>query len=114
MTSCASWVVGTMLLIGVIPALADEVDDYMNGELAKRHIAGMALAVVKDGKVVKTQGYGLANVELNVPVTSETVFQIQSITKTFTSTAILMLMEEGKIALDDPISKYLDGTPETW
>src|SRR5437868_6171672 len=97
----ASWttrwvvVVAAALAVSVTHARGDDVDDYMNGELAKRHIAGMALAVVKDGKVVKAQGYGLANVELNVPVTNQTVFQIQSITKTFTSTAILMLMEEG-------------------
>jgi len=95
-------------------AHADEVDDYLNAEIRRRHIQGLSLAVIKDGKVEKLAGYGQANVELNVPVTPTTVFQIQSITKTFTSTAILMLVEEGKINLDDPISKHLEGTPETW
>jgi CubicO group peptidase (beta-lactamase class C family) len=93
---------------------ADEVDDLVKGEIQKRHVPGLSLAVLRDGQVIKVASYGLANVELNVPATPETVFQIQSITKTFTSAAILLLMEEGKLSLDDPIGKHLDGTPEAW
>lgn len=93
---------------------ADTVDDYINSEMQRQHIQGLSLAVVNDGKAEKLAGYGQANVELNVPVTPKTVFQIQSITKTFTSTAVLMLVEEGKIALDDPVGKSLDATPPTW
>ena len=52
--------------------------------------------------------------ELGVPVTTDTVFQIQSITKQFTATGIMLLVEEGKIRLDDPISRYLDATPAAW
>ncbi|HEY7119789.1 MAG TPA: serine hydrolase domain-containing protein [Tepidisphaeraceae bacterium] len=103
-----------MLVVQARPAGADAVDDYINAEIARRHIPGLSLAVVRDGKVAKLGGYGLANVELNVTVTPDTVFQIQSVTKTFTSTAILMLVEQGKIALDDPVGKYLEGTPDSW
>jgi CubicO group peptidase (beta-lactamase class C family) len=112
--ACGGWVTGIALLLAAVSARADEVDDYVNAHLAQRHIPGLSLAVVRGGKVEKLAGYGLANVELNVPVTPDTMFQIQSVTKTFTSTAILMLVEEGKIALDDPVAKYLDGTPESW
>jgi len=108
------WVAAIVLLLVAATARADAVDDYVNAHLAQRHIPGLSLAVVRGGKVEKLAGYGLANVELNVPVTPDTMFQIQSVTKTFTSTAILMLVEEGKIALDDPIGKYLDQTPESW
>src|SRR3954447_26657248 len=90
------------------------VDQYVRAEMDRLHIPGLALAVVKDGDVVYQQSYGLANVELKVPVTGDTVFQIQSITKTFTAAAVMMLVEEGKVALDDPVGKYLDGTPESW
>jgi CubicO group peptidase (beta-lactamase class C family) len=107
-------VVGWMILLAATITRADEVDDYVNAQLNQRHIPGLSLAVVRGGKAVKLAGYGLANVELNVPVTPDTIFQIQSITKTFTSTAILMLCEEGKVSLSDPIGKYLDGTPESW
>jgi D-alanyl-D-alanine carboxypeptidase len=97
-----------------VSACADTVDDYLTAEIRDRHIPGLALAIVRDGHIEKLAAYGLANVELNVPASPQTVFQIQSVTKTFTSTAILMLCEEGKLALDDPIAKHLDGTPDSW
>jgi CubicO group peptidase (beta-lactamase class C family) len=78
------------------------------------HIPGLSLAVVRDGRMVRLHGYGLANIELNARVTSETVFEIGSITKQFTATAIMMLVEEGRIDLDEKISKYLAGIPEAW
>lgn len=105
------------LILSLVLALttrADPIDDYLTAEIAAKHIPGVSLAVIRDGKVEKLSAYGLANVELAVPASPQTVFQIQSITKTFTSTAILMLMEEGKLALDDPIGKHLEGTPDSW
>jgi CubicO group peptidase (beta-lactamase class C family) len=95
-------------------ACADAIDDYLSSEIRDRHIPGLGLAVVRDGHVEKLAAYGLANVELNVPASPQSVFQIQSVTKTLTSTAILMLFEEGKLALDDPIGKHLEGTPDSW
>lgn len=78
------------------------------------HVPGLSLAVAKNGQVIYSRAYGLANVELSVPATPDTVFQIQSITKTFTAAAVMMLVEEKKVAPDDPVGKYLDGTPESW
>jgi D-alanyl-D-alanine carboxypeptidase len=95
-------------------ATTAEVDSYIKSQMDRLHIPGLSLAVVKDGQVIYQNAYGLADLELKVPVTTDTVFQIQSITKTFTATAIMMLAEEGKVGLDDPVSKYLDGTPESW
>lgn len=95
-------------------ARADAVDDLMTAELQQRHLVGVSVAVVRDGQIVKTAAYGLADLEFGVPATSNTVFQIQSITKTFTSAAILLLVEEGKLSLDDPVGKHLEGTPEAW
>ena len=65
-------------------------------------------------KSFRAQGYGLSNVELQVPVKSETVFQSGSMGKQFTATAVMMLVEEGKIALDDPISRYFKNAPPSW
>lgn len=93
---------------------ADVVDDYVQTQMGKQHIPGLALAVVTNGVVLKTAAYGLANVELGVPVRTDTVFQIQSVTKTFTATAVMMLVEEGKLGLDDMLSKHLEGLPKTW
>jgi len=103
-----------LMLAAAVAIRADKVDDYVKAEMLKQHIPGVSLAVVKDGKIIKAEGYGLANVELNVPARPETVFKIGSVSKQFISAGILLLIQEGKISLDDSISKFLDGTPETW
>jgi D-alanyl-D-alanine carboxypeptidase len=103
-----------LILIAPAAARADEVDDYVAAQMAKRHIPGLSLAVVKDGLVVKAKGYGLANVELKAPATEETVYELGSITKQFTAAAVMMLVEEGKLGLDDPIHDHLKGLPDAW
>ncbi|HEX8735494.1 MAG TPA: serine hydrolase domain-containing protein [Pyrinomonadaceae bacterium] len=93
---------------------ADKIDDFVKSEMQKQHIPGVSLAIIKNGKIAKVKGYGLANVETNVPVTTETVFKIGSISKPIIAMGIMLLVEEGKISLDDKVSKYLEGTPESW
>ena len=95
-------------------AQADAVDDYVQAHMRARHIPGVSLAIVRDGKIIKKQGYGVANLELNVPVTPATVFEIGSNTKQFTAAAIMILVEEGRSQLDDKITKYFPGAPATW
>jgi CubicO group peptidase (beta-lactamase class C family) len=96
------------------PTQADAVDDYVKVKLTKAHIPGLSLAVVKEGKVIKSKGYGYANLELNVPTTPNTVYQIGSLTKQFTAVAIMLLVQENKIGLDDKISKYLKDISPAW
>ena len=72
------------------------------------------MAVLRHGKSVRSQGYGYADVERKVPVSPNTVFQLQSITKTFTATAVMMLVEDNKLSVDAKIGKYLEGTPASW
>ncbi len=103
-----------LVLFSPVMAQADKVDEYIKAEMKRRQIPGLALAVVKNGKVIKMKGYGLASVELNVPVTPDSVFELASLTKPFTATAIMMLVEEGKVGLDDKISKYLTNAPDSW
>jgi CubicO group peptidase (beta-lactamase class C family) len=103
-----------VLLAAIGTARADQVDDYVKAAMLKQHIPGVSIAVVKDGKIIKAEGYGLANVELNVPARGDTVFKIGSVSKQFIAAGILLLAQEGKLSLDDPVSKFLDGTPETW
>jgi len=104
------------VLVWLTPAFAraDEVDDYVRAEMDRQHIPGLSLAVVKGGEIQKSASYGLANVETSLPVRPETVFQIQSITKTFTATGVMLLVEQEKIGLDDKLTKYLDDLPESW
>jgi D-alanyl-D-alanine carboxypeptidase len=72
---------------------------------------GAAVLVQKDGQVLLRKGYGLANIELSVPVEPDMVFRIGSVTKQFTAVSILMLLEQGKLSLDDPIEKFLPDYP---
>ena len=90
------------------------VDEHVAAELPKQRIPGLALGVYRDGEIVKAKGYGLANVELSVPVHPDTIFQSGSMGKQFTATAIMMLVEEGKLSLDDSITKYFPEAPPSW
>ena len=105
-----------VLVAAALPscASADTIDDYLRAEMQKRRIPGLALAVVRDGAVVKMAGYGFANLEHDVPVTPDTVFELASVTKQFTATAIMALVEDGKLQLDDPILWHLPRGSETW
>ena len=96
------------------PAHADRLDDALLAEMKRRHVPGLSVLVLKDGKVIKEKGYGLANVEHGVPVTPQTVFQSGSVGKTFTAALILLLERDGKLTLDDPVSRHLPGTPPAW
>jgi CubicO group peptidase (beta-lactamase class C family) len=90
------------------------VSDYVRGEMQRQHIPGVALLVSRGGKIVQAEGFGLSNVELQVPVKPETVFQSGSVGKQFTATAVMMLVEEGKVGLEDPLTKYFPDAPASW
>ena len=93
---------------------SSKVDAAVEAQRKAQKIPGVSVAVCRNGKVVKSGGYGLANVELDVPVTAETIFQTGSVGKQFTSMAVMMLLEEGKIGLDDKLTKFIPESPEAW
>jgi CubicO group peptidase (beta-lactamase class C family) len=95
-------------------SLDSAVADYVKAEMERQHIPGLALLVTRDGKVVRSEGFGLANVEVQVPVKPETIFQSGSVGKQFTATAVMMLVEAGKIGLNDPLTKYFPEAPPSW
>lgn len=96
------------------PAPRDTVDRLVAAEMARRHIPGVSIAVVRAGKVIEARGYGMADVEHGVPVTPNTVFKIASISKQFLATGIMLLAQDGKLSVDDPVSKFYQGTPASW
>jgi D-alanyl-D-alanine carboxypeptidase len=85
--------------------------DKVASAVYKPGAPGAAIIVVKGGRVIFRKGYGLANLELTVPVRPETVFRLCSVTKQFTAVAVMMLVEQGKLALDDPITKFFPDYP---
>jgi CubicO group peptidase (beta-lactamase class C family) len=108
-----------LLLLLSITCLAQDgvsskIDEYIRAEMQAQKIPGLSLAVIKNGEIVLAKGYGLANVEHQVPVKPETVFQSGSMGKQFTATAVMMLVEEGKLSLDDRITKFFPDAPDTW
>ena len=91
----------------------DAIDTIVREEMATQRIPGMAVAVIRRG-AVKAQGYGLANVEHNVPVTDRTIFQSGSLGKQFTATAIMLQVQDGKLSLSDPLAKFFAPAPASW
>jgi CubicO group peptidase (beta-lactamase class C family) len=90
------------------------VDTYVQSELQRQSIPGLALVVQRNGQVVYAKGYGYASLEQAIPATTEQRFQIGSITKQFVAAAVMLLVEDGKMALDDQIGKYLGAVPAEW
>ena len=96
------------------PAVDDDVDRYVMAEMKRQQIPGLSLAVVKDGTLVKARGYGFANVEHEVAATERTIYQSGSVGKQFTGAGILLLAEDGKLSLEDRITKYFPNAPPAW
>ena len=92
----------------------DTVDRFVAAEMARTHIPGVSLAVVRAGKVIKSEGYGMADLENGIPVTQETVFKIGSVSKQFLATGIMLLAQDGRLSVDDPVAKYFPGAPDSW
>jgi D-alanyl-D-alanine carboxypeptidase len=95
-------------------ARADPTDDFIKAEMKRQNIPGLSLAIVKDGQIIKVAGYGLADRNRKIPATPETVYKIASVSKQFIATGIMLLVQEGRLGIDDPISKHLEGTPASW
>ncbi len=92
------------------------LDELFAKQMEEHHIAGAAVSVVKDGKLLFAKGYGYADLEKDIPVDPEqTLFRIGSVTKLFTWTAVMQLVEQGKLDLDADINTYLDfRIPDTY
>jgi CubicO group peptidase (beta-lactamase class C family) len=109
-------VLGILLLTRAAPAAlpADDVSRIVRAEMDKQKIPGLALLVARKGVPIRAEAYGLANVELSVEVKPVTIFQSGSVGKQFTATAVMMLVEAGKIHLDDRLAQYFASAPGWW
>lgn len=90
------------------------VEEFVRAEMVRQQVPGLSMAVVRNGQVVRAQGFGMANLEHDVPATSVTVYQSGSVGKQFTATLVMMLVGEGKLSLDDRISKFFPTGPAAW
>ncbi len=93
---------------------ADITDNWARVQMRDRHIPGMTIGVFRHGRAIKVGTYGYADLEQKTPVRRNTIFEICSITKQFTAAAILLLAEDGRLNLDDPITRHLRDLPDSW
>jgi CubicO group peptidase (beta-lactamase class C family) len=93
---------------------ADDLDDFVNAAIKQRNIPGVAVAVVKDGALVRIGGYGLADRERNVAPGPDTVFRIGSLSKQFIATGIMLLVQDGTLTVGDRLEQHLPGVPRAW
>ena len=108
------WLAPFVLVATSAVTHADATDDYVRTEMAKKKIPGLSVAVMRDGRVVKEAAYGVASVELGAPVTLDTVYMLASMTKIFTAAAVMQLVQEGRISLDEPVTQILTQLPAQW
>jgi CubicO group peptidase (beta-lactamase class C family) len=95
-------------------ASADTVDHIVMAEMQRQHSPAVAVALVKNGRPLKVAGYGLANVELQAKVTPTTFFQTASMGKQFVAALVLLLVNDGKLKLDETLPTYLPNAPPAW
>ncbi|HEX8246751.1 MAG TPA: serine hydrolase [Pyrinomonadaceae bacterium] len=98
----------------VAQSRTDKAEALLRREMRERRIPGLQAAVVQRGKITLLESFGVADIQNSVPVTGKSVFAINSCTKAFTGVAIMQLVEEGKIELSAPVSRYLEGLPGAW
>ena len=104
-----------MLVVAVTAStLADQTDDYIKAQIDQFHLPGLSVAVVQNGKIVKAAAYGFSDRERRTTAAPETVYKIGSVSKQFIATGIMLLVQDGRLAVEDRISRYLEGTPPAW
>lgn len=109
---CISILISFFILNSV--AYADNVDEFILAKMKEIGIPGLQVAIVQHKKIVKVASYGTSNIQESIEVNKDTVFNIASMTKAFTCVAILQLVEQGKLNLNDSISTYLTNLPDSW
>ena len=112
-----TFAVAAAMLVGAAPAGAgphEAVDAIVQTAMKAKQAPGVAIAVVSKGTVVAAKGFGLANVEHNAKVRQNTVFQSASVGKQFTAAAVMLMVEDGKLGLDDSIAAHFDDAPKSW
>jgi D-alanyl-D-alanine carboxypeptidase len=95
-------------------AHADATDDFIRAQMKAQNIPGLSLAVVKDGVVIKAAGYGVADRKTTTPATPETIYKIASVSKQFIASGIMLLAQEGRLGVDDPVRKFIADAPAAW
>ena len=103
-----------LLVLAVVSLSADSLDDFYQRVIKERNIPSTTIAVVKDGKLVKVGAYGTADLERGIPAKPETVYKIGSVSKQFIAAGVMLLVQDGRLSVNDPVSKYIPSAPASW
>ena len=114
MRRCAISIACLLFLLAPVAARQDKTDEFINAQLRGQNIPGLTLAIVKDGKVIKATGYGYQDLERRIPMTPETILKIASVSKQFIATGIMLLVQDGKLSVGDPVGKHITDAPAAW
>src|SRR5262252_6854439 len=106
--------IALLLSLALCRGQVDQVDALIEKQMQTAHVPGISVGVVRNGHAILAKGYGFANLEHGVKATADTVYEILSVTKPFTAAAVCLLIEQGKLRLDDLITKYLPDSPAAW
>src|SRR6186997_3176126 len=106
-----AWLPLALALASPAGAQRDRTDEFIEAQMKQQRIPGLSVVVIKDGAIVKAKGYGVVSTKTRTPANEETVYQIGSVSKQFIATGIMLLVQEGRLKVDDPASKYLADAP---
>src|SRR5439155_17382099 len=95
-------------------SVGERIDRFVQAEMQRQHVPGVAIGVVKNGAVLKAEGYGYANLEHQVRVTPATIFQSGSLGKQFTAAAVMLQVDDGKLSLSDGLTTVFPDAPPSW
>jgi CubicO group peptidase (beta-lactamase class C family) len=105
----------TVLFMGPLArARADAIDKIIEAQMKEHHIPGLAFTILKNGEITRKGAFGVANLELETPVSTRSLFEIGSVTKEFTAAGILLLAEQGKLDIDAKIASFFPKSPASW
>lgn len=102
------------VLISSLSAAQDAVDKYIQSQMEREKVVGLTVGIIKNGEIVKVKGYGKANLEHNVATSENTVYKLASVSKQFIATAIMRMVEDRKLSLQDPVNKFFKDAPTHW
>jgi CubicO group peptidase (beta-lactamase class C family) len=102
------------VLASSLSTAQDAVDKYFQTQMEKEKIVGLSVGIIKNGEIVKVKGYGKANLEHNIAASENTVYKLASVSKQFIATAIMKMVEDRKLSLQDPVNKFFKDAPNHW
>jgi D-alanyl-D-alanine carboxypeptidase len=103
-----------LLLLTASAAGADQLDDYLKAQMKAFNLPGVSFAILDRGKVTRVGALGVSDKALGTAATPDTIYKIASVSKQFIATAIMLLVQDGRLGVDDPVSRHIAGTPAAW